>query len=498
MRSLSQLRFFLGVLVLSCACLTSCSTAKAPRSQSNPDIVKLTAFWHPELLYILPSPYSRLYVEVGAVEGCIPSDATLDKLRDFLATYCHKPNGIEIVRGDVIPAVAARGVPLRALARKYFNGPPENATASPPAYLYVLYCDPSLCDKPPVPRADQQTISTPARRQKAEIKPHVDFLPYPPVMYINPHYGPKNVQNELLIHEAGHELGLAARATNAFAYHCLDTTCLMNWTLRLHHLSIRFLLGMDPVRQRQLCPMCIAQLRDSAKQSPPSNLRFVGPVLVRSEMNYHVLSLPDRIKVIAGKLTDQDCRDFASAIRAEKISPQNDDTRVDWFIKDEVLDKPTHISNLFTQAKADPLEPIRMTAPKIFGQIYASHGQFTNAIDICREVIRTNPKDDWSYNLLAWIEATCPDPSLRDGKEAISAATKACDLTTWKEWSWIDTLAAAYAESGDFQRAIQFQEQALRTGNPPESDQNAMQDRLALYKQSQPYREKPLNTANSR
>src|ERR1051326_3984050 len=102
MRSLSQLRFFLGVLVLSCACLTSCSTAKAPRSQSNPDIVKLTAFWHPELLYILPSPYSRLYVELGQVEGSIQRRPDVNKLRAFFATYCHKPNGIEIVRGDVI------------------------------------------------------------------------------------------------------------------------------------------------------------------------------------------------------------------------------------------------------------------------------------------------------------------------------------------------------------------------------------------------------------
>lgn len=488
MRSLPLAGLFpAAILSLLCVCLASCSTARAPRAQSNPDVTNLTSFWQPQLLYILPSPHSRLYVEVDAVEGCVPSDAMLDKLRGFLATYCNKPDGIEIVRGDVIPAAAARGIPLRALARKFLNGPPDSS-ASTPAYLYILYCDPALCDKPALADAATSSIHVTPQRPRALRKPHVDFLPYPPVMYINPRYGPKIVQNELLIHEAGHELGLAGRATNAFAYHCLDKNCLMNWTLRFRF--SRFILGMDPIKQHQLCPLCVAQLIESAKQSPPSNLRFIGPVLVRSETDYYVLSLPDRVKVIVGNLTEQDCHDFAAAVRAEKIPPDDDDTRVEWLVKDEVREKVARVSNSFDQAKADPLEPVRTTAPKIFAQFCASHGQFTKAIDICREALASNPKDDWSYNLLAWIEATSPDSSVRDGKSAVSAATKACELTHWSQWSWIDTLAAAYAEAGDFQHATQYQEQALRTGAPPESEEKAMRERLALYHQSQPYREK--------
>jgi tetratricopeptide (TPR) repeat protein len=489
MRCLALLQPFSAVLLpFLCICITGCVTAKAPRSQSFPEAVKLTSFWQPQLLYILPSPHSRLYVEVDAVEGCQPSDPTLNKLRDFLTNYCSKPDGIEIVRGDVIPAGTARGIPLRALARKFMNGPPDTNSASPPAYLYVLYCDPALCDKPALPDGDQPAVNTTSHHDRAIRKPHVDFLPYPPVMYINPRYGPKYVQDELLIHEAGHELGLAGRATNAFAYHCLDTKCLMNWTIRYH--IARLLLGMDPINQRRLCPFCIAQLTESAKQAPPTNLRFVGPVLVRSETDYYVLSLPDRIKVIVGSLTEQDCRNFDAAVRAERIPSKDDDSRVDWFVKDEVLDKFARVDDSFDQAKADPLEPVRTTAPKIFAQFCATHGHVTNAINICRETIQSNAKDDWSYNLLAWIEATCPDSSFRDGKEAISLATKACELTQWREASWIDTLAAAYAESGDFQRAVQYQEQALRTSGPPDPEEKAMRERLALYKQSQPYREK--------
>src|SRR5882762_2226555 len=192
MRRLQFARLFsAAVSPLLCICLASCSTAKAPRSQSNPDSVKLTSFWQPQLLYILSLPHSRLYVEVDAVEGCIPSDATLNKLREFLTTYCNKPDGIEIVRGDVIPAGTARGIPLRALARKFMNGPPESTSSSFPAYLYVLYCDPALCDKSPITDIDQPSVTATSHRQRAEIKPHVDVLPYPPVMYINPRYGPR-------------------------------------------------------------------------------------------------------------------------------------------------------------------------------------------------------------------------------------------------------------------------------------------------------------------
>lgn len=451
-------------------------------------MVKLNSFWQPQLLYILPSPYSRLYVEVDAVEGWQPSDETLNKLREFLSTYCAKPGGIEIVRGDVISTVTARGIPPTALARKFLNGPPDDTTNSPPAYLYVLYYDSSLCDKPPLAEAQEPRSKATQRPEPAPRKPHVDFLPYPSVIYMNPRYGPKSAQNDLLIHEAGHELGLAGRATNAFAYHCLNEKCLMNWTIRYHLGQLVF--GMDPIKQHSLCADCVAQLAQSANQAPPTNLRFVGPVLVRSEIGYDVLSLPNRVKLIAGGLTDQDCRDFVSVVRAEPVPVKNDDVRVAWLVKDELLREPANVNDSFNRARVDPLEPVRNTAPKIFAQFCASHGQVTNAIKICREAIASNPKDDWSYNLLAWIESTCPDSSVRDGKDAISAATKACELTEWKEASWIDTLAAACAESGDFQRAIQLEEQALQTGKLPESEEKAMQERLALYKRAQPYRER--------
>lgn len=184
--------------------------------------------------------------------------------------------------------------------------------------------------------------------------------------FINTSYGGKSIRNEMPLHEAGHLLGLSSRSTYATNNHCLSQKCLMNREL-VFHIS-RFLLGQDPVEQGQqhLCERCVAELTENAKQSPPSNLRFVGPVLVRSEEGYHVLSLPNRVEFVGGSLTDKDCRNFAARIRDEIPSTEGDDEmRVDWLFKKELARQPVKMRDIINRAKADPLKEVRRAASKM-------------------------------------------------------------------------------------------------------------------------------------
>ncbi len=472
--------------------LTGCSSPKAMRQQAYADSHQLTFTRQPYQTYLLASPHPSLFVEVDAVEGYSPSDKTLDRLREFLATHCRKPGGIQVVRSDVIPLKEAMGVLPSALARKYLNGPPQNFGGAPPAFLYVLFYSDVLSDRPAVRETGHVGARMAAPPLRLENRnPHFDVLPYPAMIYMNVHWGPRSLHAAALLHEAGHALGLAFRTNNASAGHCQSRSCLMTPSLHL----VRYLLGSDPGIEERLCEDCLAQLTQSRAQPPSSNLRFVGPVLVRSEPGYEVLSLPHRAKVVLGAVTEQECQEYAAAVRAEVPSPTDHESewRVDASGKDIMLDEPTRLRELLTRIKADPDPMVRRVAPRLWGACagsYLARGQFTNAVEACRQAIRADPDDYQGYNLLAWMKATCSDPSVRDGKEAVAAATKACELTRWREWNWIDTLAAACAETGDFRRALHFEAQALRTGKPSESEKKDMRERMALYQQSQPFREK--------
>ena len=68
-------------------------------------------------------------------------------------------------------------------------------------------------------------------------------------------------------------------------------------------------------------------------------------------------------------------------------------------------------------------------------------------------------------------------------------ATKACEATDYKDWQKLDTLAAAFAEAGDFPQAVKYQQMALDLCSVQGALRTEVQDRLKLYQQGKPYRE---------
>lgn len=95
-------------------------------------------------------------------------------------------------------------------------------------------------------------------------------------------------------------------------------------------------------------------------------------------------------------------------------------------------------------------------------------------------------------NNRAWLLATCPDQTLRDGKTAVEHARKVCEVTENREGMYLDTLAAAYAEAGRFEDAVKAQEKALGFKGFAARYGEDAQKRLQLYKDKKPFRTEPV------
>jgi tetratricopeptide (TPR) repeat protein len=96
-----------------------------------------------------------------------------------------------------------------------------------------------------------------------------------------------------------------------------------------------------------------------------------------------------------------------------------------------------------------------------------------------------------ALNNLAWVLATCPDSTVRDGAQAVRCAEQACRLTSFKQSGMVNTLAAAYAEAGRFPDAIDTAEIAIKLATAAGDTRSAETTRRLLtgYREGKPWRD---------
>ena len=135
------------------------------------------------------------------------------------------------------------------------------------------------------------------------------------------------------------------------------------------------------------------------------------------------------------------------------------------------------------------------SAYRVRGDAYLSMGVQNEAIDDFQRALDMMPGQDSQkaglLNNLAWILATSPDESLRDGKRSIELGKQACEQTDYKAAHILSTLAAGYAETGDFDEAIKWSTKAVELGRTEENDQTGqLEKELESYQEKKPWREK--------
>src|SRR5262249_42559560 len=106
-----------------------------------------------------------------------------------------------------------------------------------------------------------------------------------------------------------------------------------------------------------------------------------------------------------------------------------------------------------------PLPPMPRWSSDI--PVWIQNRDYAKVLAFFDKILETDPENVWALDGRAWFLATSPDARVRDGPRAVASATRACELTGWTDPVTLDTLAAAYAEVGDFDRAVRRQEDAL-------------------------------------
>jgi Flp pilus assembly protein TadD len=189
---------------------------------------------------------------------------------------------------------------------------------------------------------------------------------------------------------------------------------------------------------------------------------------------------------LARKLPDEAAAHFSALLAADHSSPQ---ARVG-------LGEALAMQDKLDEARAQYVEALR-AAPQYpearhqLAVVLALQHNTAGAVAQYRMTLELQPDRPDTLNNLAWILATDPHSEIRNGAEAVKFASAACRLTRDRDAFMLGTLAACYAEHGEFDQAIATAQQAhdlaLTQGKPDIAERNLQL--LALYRAHRPYRE---------
>jgi serine/threonine protein kinase len=193
----------------------------------------------------------------------------------------------------------------------------------------------------------------------------------------------------------------------------------------------------------------------------------------------------------------------AEALQMELLPKNHADAQLSLFSLPIVLEeenKPAEAATFYRQANAR-FAP----AEASLGRLYASGRGvpkdmveaakwYRKAIENSRS-LADNGKASSMENL-AWLLATCDVPELRDGPTAIRYAQNAVAVSDWKNPRALDALAAAYAETGQFDQAVATQKEAI-AALTSEQNHQSFESRLKLYEAKTPFRDSQATADDS-
>jgi phosphatidylglycerol:prolipoprotein diacylglycerol transferase len=146
------------------------------------------------------------------------------------------------------------------------------------------------------------------------------------------------------------------------------------------------------------------------------------------------------------------------------------------------------------------LDPHSAQALTMRAQGHFAKRDYAKAVEDLQTAVKFDADDSTALNRLAWIQATCPDAKVRNGAQAVENAKKANQFTASRNPIYLSTLAAALAEQGDYQKAVDFQRMSLQLITQAHdagltSEVPRMRQQLQLAEQDRPFRDYTAGTS---
>ncbi len=144
------------------------------------------------------------------------------------------------------------------------------------------------------------------------------------------------------------------------------------------------------------------------------------------------------------------------------------------------------------------IQPENLEVRNVLGTVLIQQGLIGEAIEQWQETLRRDPNNGNAKSNLAWVFATCPEESLRDGNRAVQLAEQAFQLSGGKNAIVLRTLAAAYAESGRFTDAVEAARRGAELANQQGNSGLAaeLESSIALYQSGGALRDPSLTMSH--
>ena len=138
------------------------------------------------------------------------------------------------------------------------------------------------------------------------------------------------------------------------------------------------------------------------------------------------------------------------------------------------------------------IRPKDSTVLTNLGLAHAQAGQTAKAVENLQAALKVENDSLPAMNNLAWILATHPESKFRDAKQAIVLAERMCEATEYRISQYLDTLSAALANAGKYDEAVEMMARAIALAEAGGNQglRSEMADRLRLYRNGRPYRDR--------